>query len=258
MAGGPPLIRRFAPTAVLGLVVVLGACSPSAPAISDPDEIISQGMQATSQATSFHLEAQVSGTVNIPDTGGTFNLEGTKASGDFDIANEAGRITFEAPGLMSLTGEVITVGEEAFIKTSLTGTQYMKTTATDSGVKLEPDEVLNQVSSFLDEEGVETAKGDDVDCGDATCYAVTLTVPSSLMAGAGARGVDAGEFLGEDLVLNLQFDRETLRLVQVTTDIDAGDTGTFGLLLTISKYNETVQVSPPPSDQVTEGGGLPF
>jgi hypothetical protein len=114
------------------------------------------------------------------------------------------------------------------------------------------------VSSFLDKEGVETKKLDDVDCGDAKCYAVTLTVPTSLMGVPGTTdGVDLGQMLGDSLLLNLQFDRQTLRLTQVSTDIDAGATGKFGLVLTLSKYNEGVQVSPPPSDQVTtDGSGL--
>jgi hypothetical protein len=247
------------PAVLLGLIVLLGACGASAPALTDPDEIISQGMQATSQATSFHMDATVSGTINIPETGGTFNLQGTNAAFDFDVANETGRLSFEAPGLMSLSGEAILIGGDAFVKTSLTGEKYMKSDAGSSGVPVDPDEVLSQVSGFLDEEGVETAKQDDVSCGDNTCYAVTLTIPSSLLGSAGAAGVDAGDFLGEDLVLNLQFDRESLRLVQASTDVDAGEAGSFGLLITFSRYNESVQVSPPPDDLVTEGGsGLPF
>jgi hypothetical protein len=246
------------PAVLLGLIVLLAACGPSTPALTDPDEIISQGMQATSQATSFHMDATVSGTINIPQTGGTFNLQGTNATFDFDVANERGRLGFEAPGLMSLSGEAILIGDDAFVKTSLTGEKYMKSAVGDSGVPVEPDEVLSQVSSFLDEEGVEAAKQDDVSCGDATCYAVTLTIPSSLLSGAGTADIDAGDFLGEALVLSLQFDRESLRLVQASTDIDAGEAGSFGLLITFSKYNEAVEVSPPPDDLVTEGSGLPF
>jgi hypothetical protein len=79
-----------------------------------------------------------------------------------------------------------------------------------------------------------------------------------LSEAGGGSGVDLGEFLGDGLVLDLQFDRESLRLTQIATDIDAGEAGTFGLVITISNYNATVEVSPPPSDQVTEDGSLTF
>jgi hypothetical protein len=243
--------------AMLVLVVALAACGTAAPALTDPDEIIGQGMKATSQATSFHMDVQVTGTVNIPQTGGTFNLDGTTAAGDFDVPNKVARITFAAPGLMGLTGEVIQVGSDSYVKTSLTGAQYSKSTTAAGDVQTNPDELFKQVSTFLDKEGVETAKLDDVDCGDAKCYAVTLTAPSSVLAEAGgSSGVDVGQFVGDAVVLHLQFDRSTLRLTSVSTDVDAGDVGSFALSLTLSKYNEGVQVSPPPADQVTEGGGL--
>jgi hypothetical protein len=253
------LTRRLLPALSLALVLagVLAACGTTTPAISDPDEIISQGMKATGEATSFHVDVQVTGTVNIQQTGGTFNLDGTTAAGDFDVPHKLARLTFNAPGLMSLAGEVIQIGSDSYVKTSLTGTQYMKSTTSDTGVQTDPDELFRQVSGFLDKEGVETAKHDDVDCGDAKCYAVTLTVPTSLMAGAGgSTGVDISQFLGDSVVLDLQFDRQSLRLTSLSSDIDAGEVGTFGLSLTLSKYNEAVQVSPPPSDQVTEGNSL--
>jgi hypothetical protein len=202
----------------------------------------------------------VSGSISIPDTGGTFDLDGTTAGGDFDIANDRARLTFELPGLMSLSGEAIQIGADSFVKTSLTGPKYTKSTVDDTGVQLDPDAAIDQISAFLDKDGVTAEKRDDVDCGDRDCYQVRLTIPSSVLneAGGGA-GVDVGQYLGEGLVLDLQFDRETLRLAQVSTDIDAGKVGTFGLVMTISGYDATVEVSPPPSDQVTEGGeGLSF
>jgi hypothetical protein len=253
-------MHRFLPAVSLALVMagMLVACAAGAPALADPDEIISQGMKATSQATSFHVDVQVTGTVNIQQTGGTFNLDGTTAAGDFDVPNKLARLSFNAPGLMGLTGEVIQIGGDSYVKTSLTGTQFAKSTTTAAeGVQTNPDELFTQVSSFLNKEGVVTAKHDDVDCGDANCYSVSLTVPSSLLADAGSTsGVDIGQFVGDSVVLNLQFDRQSLRLSSVSTDIDAGEVGKFGLALTLSKYNEAVQVSPPPSDQVTEGGGF--
>jgi len=239
----------------LTLAGVLAACGPSAPALTDPKAIISQGMKATSQATSFHIDVQVTGTVNLQDTGGTFNLQGTTAAGDFDLPKKLAHLTFSAPGILGLTGDVIQIGSDSYVKTSLSGTTYTKSTTTAAGeVQTNPDELFKQVSGFLDKEGVETAKLDDVDCGDAKCYAVTLTIPASQLGIPGTTGgIDVSQILADGLKLNLQFDRSTLRLTSASTDIDAGTVGSVGLSVTLSKYNESVTVSPPPADQVTEG-----
>jgi hypothetical protein len=255
-----PLLRRLAPAALL-LAVALAACGgPSAPAIEDPAEIIGQGLEATADATSFHLDVNVTGNVTIPDTGGTFDLEGTTASGDFDVANELARLTFDVPTLFGLSGEVLQIGTDSYVKTSLTGDTYTKSTVTDTGdVPTDPDAALSGLREFLDKEGVETEKLEDVSCGDHTCYAVRLTIPATLLSDAQMSGVDASQFLGDGLVLDMQFDREDLHLVQVSSDLDAGELGSLGLLVTFSAYGEPVEVSPPPSDQVTEGTPqLPF
>lgn len=248
------------PAAAL-LAVVLAACGgPSASAINDPAEIIRQGLEATADATSFHLDLTVTGNITIPDTGGTFDLEGTTAAGDFDVANKVGRLTFEVPAIFSLSGEVLQIGADSYVKTSLTGDTYTKTTSDTGEVPTNPDKALAGLQDFLDKDGVETEKLADVSCGDHTCYAVTLTIPATLLSqGAQVAGIDPSELVGDALVLNMQFDRENLHLSQLSTDIDAGDTGSLGLLVTVSGYGDPVEVSPPPSEQVTEGTPqLPF
>ena len=254
------MLRRLLPAALL-LAVVLAACGgASASAINDPAEIISQGLEATADTTSFHIDLTMTGNVTIPDTGGTFDLEGTSAAGDFDIANKVGRLTFEVPALFSLSGEVLQIGTDSYVKTSLTGDTYTKTTTDASEVPTEPDKALAGLQDLLDKEGVQTEKLSDVSCGDNRCYAVKLSIPSSLLSqGSQVAGIDPTELVGDALVLNMQFDQETLHLIQLTTDIDAGELGKLGLLVTFSSYGEPVEVSPPPSDQVTEGTPqLPF
>lgn len=69
--------------------------------------------------------------------------------------------------------------------------------------------------------------------------------------------IDPTEALAEALVLNLRFDRESLWLTEVATAVDSESMGTFSARLTFSGFDEAMTVSPPPSDQVTEGE-LPF
>ena len=244
------VLRRFMPPLLL-LAILVAGCGNQAPALTDPKEIISQGLAATGQAKSLHVDVVVSGSIAIPQTGGTFNLEGTTAGGDFDIANERAQLTFKAPGLFGLSGEAIVVGDNSYVKSSLTGPLYVKSTSADSGVPLDADTALDKVESFLDEEGVTSEKLDDVTCGDRSCYAVRVTIPASLLSGASAAGIDAGDYLGDSLVLDLWFDRDNVRLRQASTEIAAGELGTVGLLVTFSRYDATFEVSPPPDDQVT-------
>ena len=49
------MLRRLAP-AMLVLATALAACGSQAPALTDPREIISQGLLATREATSLHLD----------------------------------------------------------------------------------------------------------------------------------------------------------------------------------------------------------
>jgi hypothetical protein len=250
------MIRRLLPaTALLALALV--ACgAPKAPLLTDPDEIISQGMEATGHATSFHVDVQLNGRLTPEQGQVTFNLDGTTAAGDFDVSHQLGRVTFDAPGLFGLSGEVIQIGADSYVKTKLTGEKYAKSTSDTTNPAADPDQIFSEVSGFLDKDGVETAKLDDLSCGDATCYHVTLSVPASLLADTAGSGVDLGQLAGDTVVLDLQFDQETLRLVQLSTDINGGTAGTASVLVIVSRYDEAVEVSPPPSEVVTEGGGL--
>ena len=61
------------------------------------------------------------------------------------------------------------------------------------------------------------------------------------------------ESLTGDVVLDLLFNRDKLWLTEVSTKVTA-TSGSITAKVTFSKFNEPVTVSPPPSDQVTEGG----
>jgi hypothetical protein len=253
------VLRRFIPAAVLLMALAVAACGSGKPGISDPNEIITQGIAATREATSLHLDLIVTGSITIQETGGTFDLAGTTVRGDFDLDDDRAKLTFAVPALFGISGNAIQIGADTYIKTSVGGPRYSKTTTQESGVPLDPSALIDQIGDWLAKDGVTAEKRDDVDCGDRDCYQVRLTIPSSVLSNAGGgAGVDLGQYLGEALVLDLQFDRENLRLAQVATDIDAGEVGTFGLLVTISGYDAALEISPPPSDQVTEGDGGPL
>lgn len=247
------MLRRLAPS-LLVAAFALAACT-GAPAITDPKEIITQGIEATTALKSFHMSLAVDGTFSVPE-GGSFPLNGTTLDGDFDLETKAGRLTFGVPAFLGLTGEVIVIGSDTYVKTSMTGEAWSKSTSDSDALSdaMDPEAALAEVRAFLDKEGVEAEKLDDVECGERTCYAVRLTIPSALLADAGDEvDMDPTETLGESLVVDLRFDREGLWLTEISTGVDSETVGAFNATLTFSAFDEAVTVSPPPADQVTEG-----
>ena len=249
------MLRRLAPGLFVA-ALALAACT-GAPAISDPEQIITQGVEATSALNSFHMALAVDGTFSMPEGGGSFALDGTTLDGAFNLESKAAQLSFAVPAFLGLTGDVIVIGTDTYVRTSMTGETWSKS-ATSSGdpmsEAMDPDAALQQVRDFLDKDGVEAQKLDDVECGDRTCYAVKLTIPSELLAEAGDQvDMSPSEVLGEALVLNLRFDREKLWLTEVSTSVESESVGSFSATLTFSGFDEAVTVSPPPADQVTEG-----
>lgn len=256
--------RRIA-TSLVAATLLLAACGGTAdPGITDPREIVTQGLEATADLTSVHIVLSVAGTATIPDMGGgEMALDGTRLEGDVDLENQEGHLTFAVPPLLNIEGEVIQVGEDSYTKTSLTGAMWSKSTVSDDDPvsdAMDPAEQLDEIRAFLDEEGVEIEKLDDTDCGDRTCYAVQLTIPAELLSEAAeGEDLDPGDYVGQELVLDLLFDREENWLTEVSTQLGAEDVGDVTLTLTLSGFNEPVDVEAPPADQVTEDGeGLPF
>jgi len=172
--------------------VSLAACGGSGPAIDDPTEIVTQGIEATTQLTSAHIAVTLDGTASIPELGNQLTLDGTTVEGDFDLEASQAHLSFSA---MGFTGELIQDGADSYVKMPLTGPKWLKSTgaAGDPTAELsDPTAMLQGVRDFLDTEGVDAEKLSDTDCGSGRCYAVRLTIPAEQLAGtAGVAGVEA-------------------------------------------------------------------
>lgn len=263
------MLRRLTPVMVV-VVVVLAACQ-SAPAYSNPTDIITKGLDATAKLKSFHVSLAVSGTITMPGSGASVKLDSTSLEADVDIAAKQARLTFAVPALLGLTGEALAIGQDVYVKTSMTGAKWMhQTTVVPSSASpsapaplsasalpsasLDAASTIKVIKDFLAKDGVKTTKLADVDCGGRKCYQVSVSIPSSLMTAAGAvASMDPGSIFGDALVLNLLFDTEKLWLTEVSTSVTSATVGTFSAKLSFSKFDETVTVSPPPSADVTEG-----
>jgi hypothetical protein len=251
------VFRRLAPVMVV-MLAVLAACQTT-PAYSDPTDIITKGLEATAKLQSFHMSLALDGSFTMPDSGGSFNLDSTSLEADIDIGARDGHLTFAIPALLGLSGEVLVIGKDVYVKTSM-GDKWSHSTNDITGHSPAPSaspdtaSMVKDVKEFLAKDGVVTKNLGDVACGDRQCYQVSVSIPSSLMTDAGAvASMDPSTIFGDALVLNLLFDRQSLWLTELSTDVASDKVGTFSVTLSFSHFDEAVTFSPPPDAQVTEG-----
>jgi hypothetical protein len=253
--------RRLAPL-LAGLAVVTSliaaACSstPSAPALSDPKEILSQSVGALATAKTFHLKADVSGSIAMDMTGsGTatpLDLTGTTLEGDMDIASKKAHLTFAAPALLGTTGEVVLVDNATYTKVSLLGPKFTKTesAAGDSEVPTDPVKAIADVKAALEKLPNPPTKNADVRCGDKDCYSVSVALSSDDL---GDLGGDLGPLPSGAAgtgTIELWSAKDNLRPARVVITVDGGAQGKLTITLDVTNYDASVSIAAPPADQV--------
>ena len=266
---------RALPLVVIGLSVVffwvlVWFAVAGGGALTDPAEILTRGVEATSEADSFHVTLTASGGVTDPESGMEMPLDGVTVEADVDLANEAADITFAVPFMFGMSGEAIVLGQDMYLKTSLSGEKWIYTPAADEGepspAPSGPAEIADKIAEFLATEGVSIEKLADEPCGDDTCYHLRLTISAEALAAHPDAMPDMGEYgdlfpvdtFGGPVVVDLLFDHNGLWLRQVSTVAADPESGDVGLTLALSQYNESFDISAPPPDQVTEEGEFPL
>lgn len=258
-------MRRFTFLALLAVVALVAtACGTSTPTLTDPKEILTKAVEATRDAKSFHIALTLDGEVSLDllGTGSTspMTLAGTKLEGDVDVANAAARLALTVPALFGLTGEVIVVDGFAYLKSSLTGEKYQKSEVSEASPGPSPSgDMLGEFEAFLARPEIDPKKGADTKCGDVDCYTVTIELTAEEIAALSSDAPDAIPSLPIDsaaLTLTILVEKASLHLANVSASVDFGDAGSLTLGAAFSKWDATVTVSPPPDDQVEEGGGL--
>jgi hypothetical protein len=257
---------RFAPfVALLGLLaVVLGACGSSAPALSDPKEILSKGISNLSALKSFHVDLTIAGTVKVPMGGSSssatpFKLDGTALTADIDVANKQISASFSAPALLGFAADLVLVGSNVYLKAPLVtqSDKWLKQPVTDSATATvtDPQKTIDELKKFMDQPGVTPAKQGDEKVGDQDCYKVSFTIPASLInsaAGSATQSLPSGMSIG-DIPVVAWVRKADQRLAKMTIDIALGEMGTLSVGLSMSKFDEPVKITEPPADQVQNG-----
>ena len=245
---------------VAGAAIVVSACTgaPAASVISDPKEILTKSILTLKDVKSFHFKAEVSGTFKLDLTGqggaGALDLKGTTAEGDLDITNKKARIGFAAPAIFGVTGDLIQIGEDSYVKVSLLSEKYQKSTATASAptdVISDPQKLIADLNEFLNKPGVAPTKLADEKCGDKDCYHVAVNLTEEMLgdslSGITGTASDAPKPTGS---IDLWVAKDNLRPAKMGVKVNAGDMGAVDVLVTFSGYDAAVTIEPPPADQV--------
>jgi hypothetical protein len=246
--------------------IVVGACGSSAPALTDPKEIVTAALTSTEAAKSVHLDVTVDGTatVALPGSGGAgapIKLDGTTAAVDLDLAGGAAKATFTAPALFNVTGDAIVVGGKAYLKTTLQGQQYQavdlsQATAVDPTIT---SSMVDALGDFLLKPGVDPVKGDDVACGSAQCYTVKIDLTADELAGlsGGGGALPAGlpvDLSGASLAVTVRVEKDLPHhFAGLTAAVTTGDGSVLTLDAILSRWDAAVTIAAPPADQIKGG-----
>jgi len=239
-------------------VVVVGACNsaaPAAPALTDPKEILAKSVATLKDVKSFHVKADVAGQIKMDLSGtgspGALDLKGTTAEGDVDVANKKAHLSFGAPALLGVTGDVIVDNDSTYTKVSLLGPKYTKTVNSPSdaaGAASDPTKVIDELTKFLNQPGVAPTKQADEKCGDKDCYHVSMNLTADQLGGV-TSGLGSAAANGSGTV-DVWVQKNDLRPAKLAVTANMGDQGTVNVSAALSNYDQPVTINPPADSDV--------
>ncbi len=254
-----PLVPIFAVMIALPMAACGGATTTSAPALTDPAEIVRAALTATQSATSVHLDVTIDGTLAIAlPIGGLsgpatpIDLTGATATADVDFTDTAARATFSVPTLFGLGGEVIAVDGRAYVKTTLTGPLY--TEQASSAAAVDPSaagDAITALGDLLLDGSVVLVKGADVACGAGQCYTVSTDLSAADVDLSGTPIAGMIDLTGATLSITIRVEQTAPnRLAGASAVLTTADGNSVTVDVTASRWDEPVTISPPPADQI--------
>jgi hypothetical protein len=258
----------------LTCALLLGT-SVAVSAQDDPSQLLSQALQATSTATSFHFLATADGTLNLGEMMGNTPLpiSGTKAEGDVSTNPQGAQLTFVVPlgsAALALSGGLIYPNDgSVYIKLALPmassddlwhqipmdGASILGLTA--SPAPGSPD-MATQIQDALTQSGAVLTNEGDTPCAAGTCTKLHLEIPAaaldttvgSLLPMASAAPSAAA---AAPIPVDILIDNATDRIDSLSSHVTDATTGTdLTLAIQLSAYDAPVTIAAPPADQVTD------
>jgi len=255
------------------VVVAIAACTPPAPALSDPREILGLAVGHLREAKAVHVDAAIDGTLMLGSIvpglplgassggsgAGALALTGTHVEGDLDLVGERADLHLEVPALLGLTAEVREVGGDVYVTSSLTGSGWRRLDDA-SGSQLgswRPMAWVGDLQDWLARPAIVPIRLDDAACPAGTCYVVQVVVDGADVLPSGALATGSLGLRVDRLTLDLRIDRATLRLSQVAVALDLGDAGKVDATVGLSGWDAAVTIEAPPPGDVQAGPLLP-
>jgi hypothetical protein len=256
------------------MVVAMAGCTPPAPALSDPREILGLAVGHLRDAKAVHVDAAIDGMLMLGSivpglplggssggngSGGALALTGTRVEGDLDLVGERADLHLEVPALLGLTAEVREVGGAVYVTSSLTGGGWRRLDD-ESGSQLgswRPMAWVGDLQDWLARPGIVPIRLDDAACPAGTCYVVRVTVDGANLLPRGPLATGSLGLEVDQLTLDLRIDRTTLRLSQVVVSADLGEAGKVEATVSLSGWDAGVTIEAPPPGDVQPGPVLP-
>jgi hypothetical protein len=259
---------------VLGLLavaaIVAAGCggskgTPTAPPISDPNEIVTRSVVNVLNAKTFHVKAEISGKIGLAalgmntGLGGNIDLAGTTVEGDVDVANCAYDLKLNLPGLFGLTGEVIGVDGSQYTRISLQGDKFSESESSCPIPTAEPGASPSSVESMVaefrqsleDQGATATLKGDEKVAGQ-DAYHVSISIPldklNSLIS-EGAGSVAAGMTL-DSATLDYWVYKASVLPGKLHVAGSVSSAGNLDIVATLTDYDARVTIKAPEASQV--------
>ena len=268
------MLRRSA-ALIAVLAVLVAACGPTAPALTDPKEILSKSALALKDVKTIHLQIDLSGkvTADLMGTGSKSQLDlaGTTATLDMDVAGQKVKATGLAPAFLNTGGEVIVADGAVYYK--LTGplaqgnTMYSKIPIPAGAIEapsgsaspvasMNPQVVIDEINKALAKLPTPPTKLADEKCGDVDCYHISIHLSPEDLAKLSSPAPLPSDSAA-DITIDVWTRKNDLRTAKMTMAVKAGDQANVTVTMTAT-YDGAVSIAAPPADQVGEGTGLPF
>ncbi len=256
--------------------VIAGGCggssgTPAAPPISDPNVVITRSVGAVPAVTSVHVKVEVGGKVNagaLSGSGsggfglsGNLDLTGTTAEGDVDVVNQATDLKITLPSPLG-SGEVIVVEGNLYYEFSLYGGKFSETKLSDAVpmsipspgavASVDPSAAMAALTKALDDAGARATLMADDKVAGKDVYHVSVSIPvdkiNALLAAEGGSAtagmkLDSASFdywVYKDSVLPAKFEIKG----------DAGTLGSLDVVVTLTGYNEAVNIKAPAASDI--------
>jgi hypothetical protein len=233
----------------VGALLVLSACGGDVQTAPAAQSLIQDAQKAIQTDTAYHYKLKVehAGT----DASGGFQI--TAAEGDVAQPNKVqGTGTISYAGNL-LTAEFIGVGQDQWVKAPPFISQW--TTAQELKQELNVDlgsalsDPTGSITTVLADMQHPQNKGDDTIPGDGDCWVVEGTVPAGALASITGGDPNSTAPLDTTICVAKNLDSGKLRQLfelSLKGQAVAGDTAQTTRTFTFTKFNETVDIEPPP------------